>query len=134
MTKEEIENIRKEINSIDNLRQLQDWKIQANEDMHNIQFQMREFKRKDNKRKQDELSRTNYYTIDDEGEKKYNKQRLAYDKRVELIQRIDRRIGEIRRQKENDYYHFYHAIARKKLDPQTENEIHREALKESGNE
>lgn len=134
MTKDQIEEITQQLNEVDDLRQLHDWKLEAQSDMNNIKYQMNEFKRKDNTRKQRELTRTNSYTIDDPGEQKYNRQRLAYDKRVELIQRLDKRIGEIRRQKENDYYHWYHAIARQLLDSQTEYKIHMEALNKSGNE
>jgi len=134
MRREEIEEILAKLPEKNDLRVLQDWKIQANGDMHNIKFQMDEFKRKDNKRKKMELAERNTYDIDDDGEKKYNRQRLAYNKRVELTQRIDMRIGEIRRQKEMDYYHMYHAVARRVLDEKTQEKIHKQALKESNNE
>lgn len=134
MTKEQIEQLTQQLDEVDDLRQLHGWKAEAQKDMNNIRFQMKEFKRKDNRRKELELAKTNRWTTDDEGEQKYNRQRLAYDKRVELVQKIDQRIGEIRRQKENDYYHWYHAIARKTLDSKTEHDIHLEALKASGND
>lgn len=134
MTRKDIEEIKEKIPQTKDLRILNDWKITIYEEMNNIKFQMWEWKSKDSYRKTQELASSNYYEIDYEGEKKHKSQRIAYAKRAELMERINMRVGEIRRKMETDYYHMYHAITRRTLDQQTEKNIHEQALKESHNE
>lgn len=128
MNKDEVVKVKEEVPEMNEMRKLYDLKYQAKVDMNSIEFQMREFKRKDEKRKENEWKNSGSYTIDDEGEKKYNKQWLALRKRGELIALVDKRIGELRREEQKKFAYMFHAISKQRLDRDTYKTLENEAL------